>query len=412
MKNFPEKYIERELENKINKYLKDREIIAILGTRQCGKTTLMKHIFKKLKNSRFISFEDRDILNLFTKDIKTFAKRYVEKKDYLFIDEFQYAKKGGQNLKFLYDTYKIKIIISGSSAPELSVQSLKYLVGRILIFNLHPLSFKEFLNYKDKNLLEILLSKKEKLTKEIVKLALPQYREYLTFGGYPKIVAEKDLEKKQEFLKNIYNTYLLREIKEILQIEEDQKVNSLIKTLALQCGSQVNYNEISNLINLENYELKKYLEILKKTFICIETKPYFKNKRKELSKTPKIYFVDNGFRNIAIDNFQDIENRTDRGALNENFVCSELFKKDLNFKYWRTKAGAEIDFVIEKQNKLIPIEVKTTLKTPKHGKSFENFIKEYPIEKGFFLSEDYIDKLIKHKIKIIFNPIFNIFNLL
>ena len=138
-------YIERILEEKIMRYLDKKEIIAIVGPRQCGKTTLMEHVFKKLREAKFISFEDREILELFVKDEKAFAELYVKNFNYLFIDEFQYAKEGGKKLKFIFDSYKTKIIISGSSASELSIQSIKYLVGRIFVFNLHPLSFKEFL---------------------------------------------------------------------------------------------------------------------------------------------------------------------------------------------------------------------------------------------------------------------------
>ena len=140
-------YIRRQLEEKINKYLHTREIVAVIGPRQSGKTTLLKHIYNNLKNAIFLDFEDRDILELFNEDIKSFIELYVKKYDYTFIDEFQYAKAGGEKLKYIYDNYKTKIIISGSSASELTIQSVKYLVGRIFIFNLYPCSFEEFLNY-------------------------------------------------------------------------------------------------------------------------------------------------------------------------------------------------------------------------------------------------------------------------
>ena len=114
-------YIKRILEEKIRRFLKRKEIIAIIGARQCGKTTLMRHIFDTLKNAKFITFEDRDILELFIQDIKSFIDLYVTGNSYLFIDEFQYAKQGGKQLKYIYDTCDAKIIISGSSAPDLSV---------------------------------------------------------------------------------------------------------------------------------------------------------------------------------------------------------------------------------------------------------------------------------------------------
>ena len=220
------------------------------------------------------------------------------------------------------------------------------------------------------------------------------------------MVLSSSKEEKIEVLKNIYNIYLLREVKEILQISEDFKIAKLIKALALQIGSLVNYNEISSLTGFNYRDLIKYINILTKTFICIESRPFFTNKRKELAKSPKIFFLDNGFRNSVINNFQGFDNRTDLGELNENFVSSEFFKKDIKINYWRTKAGAEVDFIIEKEGKLIPVEIKTTLKSPKYGKSFKNFIDLYKPNNGFILSSTYYDKLKLGKAEIKFFPIF------
>ena len=164
--------------------------------------------------------------------------------------------------------------------------------------------------------------------------------------------------------------------------------------------------EISSLTGFSYRELMRYINILIKTFICIETRPFFTNKRKELVKTPKIFFLDGGFRNSVINNFQMPEDRTDMGILNENFIASELFKKEIKLNFWRTKAGAEVDFIIEKNNKFIPIEVKTTLTSPKYGKSIKNFIEIYKSNDGFILSNEYCNKLKIDKATIRFFPIF------
>ena len=399
-------YVKRCLEDKIRKYLKDKEIIAIIGSRQCGKTTLMKEIYRNLKNAKFLSFEDRDILELFNNHIKEFIEKYVKETDYLFIDEFQYAKNGGKQLKFIYDSENIKILISGSSAVELSIHSIKYLVGRIYVFTLNPFSFEEFLKYKDEKLYH--LYEKPQISKVSIKLINKYYGEYLIYGGYPRVVLENDFEKKKEILKNIYNTYLLKEIKEILQISDDQKINTIIKALALQTGNVINFNELSSFTNIEFHQLKKYIEILKKTFVGFLIKPYFTNKRKELVKTPKFYFLDLGFRNIAINNFLEINSRTDIGALNENFVASEMIKKDIELKFWRTKAGAEVDFILELEAQLIPIEVKTNLKEENVTRSFRNFIEVYKSKQGFILSLDFIGEKKINGSNIIFSPLFQV----
>ncbi|MBU2639427.1 MAG: ATP-binding protein [Nanoarchaeota archaeon] len=397
-------YVKRTLESKIKRFLKRKEIIAIVGTRRCGKTTLMKHLLKNVKNAKYISFDDQETLRIFKEDINLFIKTYIENTDFLFIDEFQYAKEGGKQLKFIYDNHNTKIIISGSSVAELSIQSLKYLVGRIFIFTLNPFSFMEFLEYKEKTLIKNFSEKR--LSEVFIDKIFKLYEEYVIYGAYPEVVLSKTEEEKKEVLKNIYNTYLLREIKEILQISEDFKLIKLIKALALQVGNLVNYQELSSLTGFEHKEIVNYINILKKTFICLESKPFFTNKRKELVKTPKIFFLDTGFRNHVIGNFQKLDTRTDSGALNENFVAIELFKKEISFNYWRTKAGAEVDFIIEINNELIPIEVKSALKNPKYGKSFKNFVEEYKSKKGFILSSRYQNKIKLNKTSINFSPIF------
>ena len=406
-KKLNEKYIERDLEKEIQKYLKDEEVISIVGARRCGKTTIMRHIFNNLEKANFISFDDRKALDLFEKDIRGFIEKHVRGFDYLFIDEFQYAKQGGKQLKYIYDIYgKVKIIISGSSAPELSIQGLKYLVGRVFIFNLYPLSFEEFLRFKDERLYN--LFKKKKISEPIKKQINEYYDEFLVYGGYPKVVLEETHEKKQKVLKNIYNTYLLREIKEILNISEDDKISQIIKAIALQTTGITNFNELSSFTDIKFHKLKRYLSILTKTFIISRCRPHFTNKRKELAKAPKYYFIDNGFRNIGIDDFREYNQRTDRGKLNETFVASEIIKKDMKLKYWRTHAGAETDFVIYKSGQLVPIEVKTSLKRATYGKSIKNFMEKYDSPKGFVLSRDFHDEVSINKKKVFFRPLFKI----
>ncbi|MBL7147495.1 MAG: ATP-binding protein [Nanoarchaeota archaeon] len=396
-------YINRFLEKEINKYLNKKEIVGVVGARQCGKTTLLKHIFKNLKNAIFLDFEDRENLELFNEDIKSFVDLYVKNYDYLFIDEFQYAKEGGKNLKYIYDNYKTKIIISGSSVSGLSIHSIKYLVGRIFVFNLYPFSFEEYLSYKEPNLYHNIYLKR-KLTNPIIKKIIPYFEDFCVFGGYPRVILSKDKKEKEVVLRNIYNTYFLKEIKEILNLPEDHKLSKLIHALSLQIGNMINYNELSDLTGFKYKDLLNYINILEKTFICLRSKPFYTNKRTELVKVPKIFFLDNGFRNIVIKNFQLIKNRQDKGVLYENFVASELIKNNLDIKYWRTKAKAEVDFIIEKNGKIIPIEVKSDLKKPKFTKSFLSFLEKYKIERGLIFSE----RLFGEKKKIRFRPVFSV----
>ncbi len=400
-------YVPREIESKIKKCLGRKEIIAIIGPRQCGKTTLLKHIASSLKKCSFVDFTDRKKLSLFDNDIDSFIELYVKGYDFLFIDEFQYSKEGGKKLKYLYDNVQVKIFISGSSSTELSIQSIKYLVGRIFVMALFPFSFSEFLSYKNKGLYSI-YEKKENLSSEIISEINRFYDEFVLYGGYPQVVLSHSKEDKQIVLKNVYNIYLLKEIKEILGIKEDYKLIKLMHALALQAGGLVNYHELGQISNFNYAELKSHINILNKTFITYESKPFHTNKRTELSKNPKIFFIDNGFRNTIIDNFQEIENRSDKGQLNENFVFSEIVKHEKEAKYWRTKSKAEIDFILEKAGKIIPLEVKSDLKEPKITKSMYSFSEKYKTKKAFILSKS-LDKEINSSFgKACFKPLFSI----
>ncbi len=397
-------YIKRFLEAEIEKYMGKREILAVIGPRQSGKTTILRHIYENFKNAIFLDFEDRQTLELFSEDVKSFIELYVKKHDYVFIDEFQYAKEGGKNLKYIYDNCKAKIIISGSSASELSIQSIKYLVGRIFVFTLYPFSFGECISYKDEDLFKIW--KSGRLTKPIIERLIPYFNELCIYGGYPRVVLSDNKPEKEVVLRNIYNTYFLKEIKEILNLPEDYKLSKLIHALALQAGNIVNYKDLSDVSGFNHKELLKYLNILEKTFVLKRSLPFHTNKRTELVKSPKAFFLDSGFRNIVIRNFQPIENRPDKGSLYENFVASELMKAGIELKYWRTKSMAEVDFIVEKNNKIMPVEIKSNLARAQFTKSFASFLEKYKPAKSIILSE----KLFSEKKKTKFRPIFCVEN--
>ncbi len=380
-------YVVRDLEAEIRRFLLTPEILAIVGPRQCGKTTLAENILAGLVNANKVSFDDVKKLRLFENDIDSFIALEVRGRDYLFIDEFQYAKNGGQKLKYIRDTEKTKIIISGSSAPELSIQSLKFLVGRILIFRLYPFSFREFVRSRDAALASVHESGNYgDDVRDRLNLLLD---EYVVYGGYPRVALSKTTEEKEIVLRNIYSTFLLREVKEILGLSDNDRLETLLKALSLQTGNLLNYHELSALTGFSFNELKRNMRILEETFICNRTKGFFTNKRTELAKAPKIYFIDSGFRNVCIDNFS--VQRPDLGALYENLVFSELVKKPGPPKFWRTKSGAEVDFVVEK-NGVIPIEVKSMLSETTLTRSLQSFIEKYKPKTAFVLSRNFEGK--------------------
>jgi len=400
-------YVNRNLERKITAYLKTPEIIAILGARQVGKTTLLQNMFKNHPGCKFITFEDREILSLFQEDISSFSKLYLSKYDILVIDEFQYAKEGGQKLKLLFDTFpNKKIIISGSSSLDLTKQATKYLVGRIFQFQLYPFSFYEFLSFKDEEGYQIILrelidkiqkiiaSKREilpKLSSTIKNRFSKLVDEFIIYGGFPRAAISDDVQEKKIVLKNIFSTYLLKEIRDILNLSEDFEIEKLAKYLGLKISNLIQTNDISNFIGVHHKKIKQLLNILEKTYIINLLDPYFTNKLLEISKSKKTFFSDTGFRNSIIQNFQPLSLRPDGGALFENFVFSELMKGELNSKHWRTKSKAEVDLVLEINSEVIPVEIKSNISKPTLQKSLISFINKYNPEIAFIFSSDYYD---------------------
>lgn len=354
-------YISRKIEHQITASLNSKEIIAVIGPRQCGKTTLLKHISDSLGNTNFLSFDDLKVLQMFEEDIDAFIINYIKGKRYIFIDEFQYAKNGGKKLKYIYDSNDIKIFISGSSAIDLTIQAVKYLVGRVFVFNLYQFDFEEFIQARKPEYISILRKMHKAFDsgqisgvynvvhKELIDL----YEEYAIYGGYPRVVLEDDIAEKIRVLGSIFSTYFLREIRDIMGLIDDYKMNKLIQSLALQIGNLIDFNNLSKASEFLYRPLKGYINFLEKTFICSLVRPYFMNKTSEIVKNPKVFFYDTGMRNIIINDFRGLKDRSDGGALLENAVFQELIKQGKSVKYWRTKQKQEIDFIIEGGNRNI-----------------------------------------------------------
>jgi uncharacterized protein len=378
-------YIKRNLENKFTTYLSSKEIIAVIGPRQAGKTTMINNVLDKIQGKKIkkVTFEEIFVLDLFEHNIDEFIKKYILGEDILFIDEVQYSQNCGKRLKYIFDTQKIKIIISGSSAIDISVKGLKYLVGRVFILELQTLSFEEFLQFKDKKLLTIY--KTGNYSNIILKQINNYIIKYVVFGGYPRVVIEQNEKIKIEILKNIYNTYLLREIKDIIDYKDSFKINKLIQILSFQIGNIINQNDISQKSGIPINEISGIINVLEKSYVCKMIKPFYKNKRNEIIKSPKIFFFDLGLRNIVSQEFNS-EKIKNSGEIIENFICCEFLKMGVTPNFWRKKSQAEVDFVLEKSDKIIGVEVKTTINNQSLGKGFLSFLNEYKPSSSYVLS--------------------------
>lgn len=411
-------YIYRQLEKEIKPFLKRKEALSIIGPRQAGKTTFIKRLENQLKKEKkkvkFLTFEKRADLDLFQENIEDF-KDLMSQYQYVIIDEFQYAKSGGQKLKYLYDTTKIKFIVTGSSSLELTFQTGKYMVGRMLDFRLAPFSFREFLSFKNKESFDLLENRintnsilkfnvKNGFGRQINERLFAELEKYVIYGGYPAVVLSGTNKEKQKVLENILEKYLLRDIKSLLKLATEDELLKLSRFLASQAGNIIKYEELSNVSGLSYRDVIKHLNILEKTFIINLIKPFFTNKRTELTKNPKNYFIDLGLRNYLLVDFRAIKNRNDSGAIMENYAHNLLnsLNLTLNLKYWRTKSKAEVDFVIEDEQKIYPIEVKYVSKRIV-GKSFYSFIDKFNPKAGIILTKDYLaeEKIKNTKVKFI-----------
>jgi len=366
---------ERKILSKINIFLETRDILLFYGARQVGKTSLMKIIQDTYiqTKSYFFDLENPDYLDLLNKNpdlfieyLKSYHSWQESEKITIFIDEIQYLANPTNFLKYIYDNYvNIKLIVSGSSTLEIRWKLWDSLVWRLIKFDIYPLSFGEFLIFKGKNNLENLIGKKIQL--DIINNELKFfYEEYLKFWWYPKVVLANDMQIKKEYLKQIYNTYIEKDIKDIWRIKEVGKFNTCIKLLANQAGNLLNVSEVSNTVWVTMKTINEWLFLLENTFVIKFITPFSTNLRWELTKMPKVFFIDNGIRNFIDNNFEITGNSLENSFFN---YLNNSYRYE-NIHFFRTQDKKEIDFILNG----MPYELKLSY----NGKSLTalNYFKE------------------------------------
>jgi predicted AAA+ superfamily ATPase len=274
------------------------------------------------------------------------------KKVTLLIDEIQNAENPSNFLKYHYDLNGdwLKIIATGSSAFYLDTKFKDSLAGRKRIFELFPLDFEEFMHFKG---YPEFITEWDKMRQNVGYTSLSHrelfilFDEYLTFGGYPAVILENDAEEKKEILRDLVKTYLKRDVLDSNQ-SDYLKIIQLLNVLANQAGQLLNAHELSNTLKFASVTIENYLYILQKCYHVHLVRPFYKSLRKELSKMPKIYFQDLGFRNALLNHWAPGPQRLDKGQHIENYLfirLRQLYGQD-NIRYWRTSSGNEIDFIV------------------------------------------------------------------
>lgn len=355
------KYLVRELSENIKKKLLPNKVTIILGARRVGKTVLVNELLKTI---------DEPVLKLNGEDIHVhdrLAIRTVENYSqllgsfrFLFIDEAQKIPEIGLKLKLMIDSIAgLRIVISGSSSLDIVQDTGEPLTGRKHTFILYSLSEREF-------------NQTENGFNQIDKL-----RERLVYGSYPELLHLPDRQEKADYLNEMVSSYLLKDILVFENIKNSQKIFNLLRLIAFQIGSEVSLEELGRQSALSKNTVEKYLDILSKVFILHKVPGFSKNLKKEITKSSRWYFLDNGIRNAIIANFNPVESRNDIGQLWENYMISERLKF-LNYKrissnnyFWRTYEQQEIDWVEERAGSLFGYEFKwkeTRVKTPPQWK--------------------------------------------
>lgn len=424
--------INRNITEKIHKHIDKGDIIVIYGARQVGKTCLMKLLMDKLENDGkktiFIDLEDFEMRELLTSPSDFFRflreKGIKEKEDiYVFLDEVHYLKNPSNMLKIIHDHHpKIHLIVSGSSSFAIRRKFDDILTGRKRVFQLFPLSFEEYLRFKGAKELE---EKKKKFSlfklldgnldyfsSVLKKEFLYLFEEFTIFGGYPRIALTDETEERTLIIKEIYESYVEKDVKDFIKIENVFRFNTLVKFLSVQTGGLLNLHKVSKEIGIARTTLENYLFILEQTFIINRVPPYFTNRQKELVKMNKLYFSDTGLRNYSIKDIRELSLRPDKGVLMENSVLCEIKKKLHTLDeiyFWRTQTKKEVDFVLKREGELIPIEVKYKhFDHPFMSTSFRSFIKNYNPKIALILNKDFCGETQFNKTRVYYAPVFSV----
>ena len=362
--------IKRSIYKQLAGDLNRPEVSIILGPRQVGKTFLLKELEGEAKarglRTRYYNLELPHDLLAFNKDDRDLFRMLTDGLDVVFIDEFHYLPNASKIFKAVYDGgAKTKIVATGSSSTEMHKHLKESLAGRRLAVRLMPLSFAEY---------------SQTGTDRPALLA-----GYLTFGGLPGLIHHDAPEEKIRLLNEILETYIQKDVKALIREENIRAFNNRLYLLDERQGAVICVGGLANDIGLTARTIERHLSILEQTYILHSVGSYSRNIGNELKKSRKFYFYDLGIRNVLLRDFSKPDERGDIGVVHESFAALQLVSRlqpNMELKFWRNKAGQEIDFVLLKNRRPFLIEVKTTLRAPEIPPAMKIFMKHYPETAG------------------------------
>lgn len=355
--------IKRLLEERIRQDLFSGKAICLMGARQTGKTTLLKQLFETRKDTLWLNADLMQVRDMFEQVSLGVIRSIIGNHKIVVIDEAQRIADVGIKMKLITDNFpEVQLVLTGSSSFDLSQKINEPLTGRKWEYRLYPLSFNELKNHT--NTIE-----------EIGNLPIR-----LLYGSYPEIVTHPGEEERR--LIALAESYLYKDVLEWGGIKKTDKLTKLLQALAYQIGSEVSYSELANMLQIDAETVEKYITILEKAFVIFRVGSFSRNMRNELKFAKKVYFYDTGIRNAIIRNFAPIDIRQDIGALWENWMVSELRKKqdflygNTSLYFWRTTTQREIDYIEERNGQIAAYEFKWNVK--KRSSKQETFLAAYP----------------------------------
>ena len=383
----------RHLDNKLIDHFQNRkEVLILLGARQVGKTTILK---KLLPDAVYLTTDTESIRqNLDKYDPAVYRQLFPEDTKTIVIDEIHRLEDPGRAAKIFYDQIpEVRLAVTGSSSFRIKNKTSESLAGRKVDYHLYPLTLSEYLHQKGiRKVADFpILSQLEQngsvaYSKSYTFDFSGIVNNLLVYGLYPALINQP---QDELYLKNLIDSVIFKDLLDLSLIENRTAALNLLRLLAFQIGSLVNYSEVASKLGIETRTVRRYISLFEQSFIIFTLPPFSKRGRSEIGKMPKIYFYDVGLRNALIDNFQTTVLRPDGGNLWENFIISEILKANYygNFRYrlhfWRTKQGSEMDLVLEKGKELIGLEVKTG-----KGRINTAFKNRYPESKTFIITKN------------------------
>ncbi len=377
--------IERELYPRIKPFIDSDEAIIITGMRRVGKTTLLKYIFEQIKSENKIFLDLENPLNQKYWEEKNYEKILdnllvlglnIKEKAYVFLDEIQFVKNIPSAVKYLIDHHKIKFFLTGSASYYLKNLFTESLAGRKFIFELFPLSFREFIQLK--NIKVVFPGPSQEISAATFNFLNRYYEEYLTYGGFPGVVSKELIKEKKLMLEDIFSSYYMLEVGQLSDFRKTNIIRDLILLLMERAGSKLDVQRLSKELGVSRITIHEYISFLENTYFIKLIRPFSQNRDFEIRSTPKVYLCDSGMLNHF--------SRVSKGSLWENNIfCLLRTKGEIN--YYQRKNGGEIDFIV---NKKYAYEVKS-MPAKQDLQKLKILVHELKIKNYHIISKEYSD---------------------